>query len=153
MLKLLSSTTHCPPRSSAPQPGFELSLSPAAWGVVWESSDWRQPCSETGWPDPEWENSASWASPELHPRLLRRTASDGENIINVNHHEGKSKQKYRYCIQGQTWAAPLSSSSSRSSIDVAWISAGSMMMLALLAKSSGGHNRKRVTWSMSTEKN
>ena len=40
------------------------------------------------------------------------------------------------CREGDTCAAPLSSSSSRSSIDVAWISAGSMMMLALLARSS-----------------
>lgn len=44
-----------------------------------------------------------------------------------------------------TCAAPLSSSSSRSSMDAAWISAGSMRMLALLAKSSGLKKTRSVT--------
>lgn len=75
LIRVMCSGTHCPPRSSAPQRGFGPSLSPAGSEVVWGSWDWRRPCSENDWLDPEWENSTSWASPELRPSPPHQTAS------------------------------------------------------------------------------
>lgn len=80
LIRVMCSGTHCPPRSSAPQRGFGPSLSPAGSEVVWGSWDWRRPCSENDWLDPEWENSTSWASPELRPSPPHQTASVVRNI-------------------------------------------------------------------------
>ena len=88
LIRVMCSGTHCPPRSSAPQRAFGPSLSPAGSEVVWGSWDWRRPCSENGWLDPEWENSTSWASPELRPSPPHQTASVVRNTQMKRKHSG-----------------------------------------------------------------